>query len=132
MSHTTEPTGIVLPTESRWHEGPIRVDFGGYTHRGTTRRENQDNYLIAEMWQLSSVRQSSLDNVAMPISTLSGHLLAVADGMGAHEAGKDASRVALEGLRESMSTTGERSPTARLEEAFRHAEWRVQAIPSTG
>lgn len=132
MTYTTERLGNVLPAASRWDAGPMRVDVGGSTHRGTTRSENQDNYLIGELWQLTSVRQSSLPDVDVPTSRICGHLLAVADGMGAHEAGALASREALEGLREVISATGERSPAARLEEAVRRAEWRVNAIPSSG
>lgn len=82
-------------------ERPGRLDCAGLTDRGRVRGTNQDQFLIAELRKSMRIHQSSLEPGSP--RTLVGHspgqLLVVADGMGGHAAGEEASAVAIEGLR---------------------------------
>lgn len=76
----------------------VSVRSAGLTHCGNVRDENQDQYVIAEMSRAMMVKSSGL-------STLEGMrllgdsfatILLVADGMGGHLGGREASRSAIE------------------------------------
>lgn len=136
MSNTSEQMAVVRPGPVWDAQLPIRAEFGGCTHQGCVRSENQDNYLIAELWQHCSLRQSSLSAASgLAEASVTGHLLAVADGMGGHEDGAKASQAALEGLsleglrhQSSLPAHNEGSILGCLEELVRESEARVKAL----
>lgn len=75
----------------------IRVETFGLTDQGIVRHENQDQFLIAELAREMRLQGSSLPlppNAMLTGDTL-GHLLMVADGMGGHRAGNEASSLAI-------------------------------------
>jgi PPM family protein phosphatase len=76
----------------------IKVLSAGLTDRGIVRQENQDQFLIAEMTHGMVATAGSI-GLAEP-SRLAGngigHLFFVADGMGGHAAGKEASAMAIQ------------------------------------
>jgi protein phosphatase len=76
------------------------VDLFGLTDVGKVRRENQDHFLIASLHKHMKVRGSSLPNLDQIPLTSEGmaFLGLVADGLGGHSAGAEASRVALESV----------------------------------
>lgn len=101
----------------------VSVRSAGLTHCGKVRDENQDQYVIAEMSRAMMVKSSGL-------STLDGTrllgdsfatILLVADGMGGHLGGREASRSAIEYFLASIlnKLTWVESITAENELAFR-------------
>lgn len=79
--------------------GPERVSiaFGGATHAGNVRQNNEDQFLIARLAKSMEVCRSSLpESGARHFSEEVGYLLVVADGMGGAVAGERASAVAVE------------------------------------
>jgi len=84
------------------HEMPRdnEVDVYGITHVGKVREQNEDQFLICSLHKQMEVHQTSLPDVRQ--LSLKGERLAflalVADGLGGHAAGEEASRVALETL----------------------------------
>ena len=75
----------------------IDVDTGGITDTGLVRPENQDQFFVGELSRGIRLRAVSLG--IEPDSTLLGEpigqLLMVADGMGGHKAGHEASGLAI-------------------------------------
>lgn len=90
------------PSESEFffyeRTSPVRSSSSGATDRGRVRRGNQDQYLIAQLNKSMSVTSSSMPIAARLHGTVQGEVLLVADGMGGHAAGEQASRIAIEQL----------------------------------
>jgi protein phosphatase len=103
------------------------VNAYGLTDPGKVREANQDHFLIAALHRNLDVVQTSLDAVqCQPVGVSSqSWVLMVADGMGGHAGGEEASAMAVEhGLRYLRNTmpwfmrTGEEQPEVE-EEALR-------------
>src|SRR5947209_17501014 len=67
----------------------------GLTHRGKVREQNEDQFLIATLTKALQIEQTSLPQPPTQVSRLHGHLYIVADGMGGHAAGEEASALAI-------------------------------------
>jgi protein phosphatase len=84
-----------------------KMDAHGLTDVGLKRSSNEDQFLIADLNQAMRVHRSSLsfDNEETLFGSCQGALLLVADGMGGHENGERASRLAVESLTRSVLNT---------------------------
>ena len=83
------------------------LDFFGMTHAGLVRQGNQDHYLVSTLHKTARVRATSLPNpelFELPSQRLASFGM-VADGVGGHEGGETASRVAIEAIAEYVKET---------------------------
>src|SRR4029077_5072931 len=76
----------------------LAVQTFGLTDRGRVRRSNEDQFLIAELTKAMKVLHASLPQPKTQYSDEDGSLLLVADGMGGHQAGEQASAMAVESI----------------------------------
>lgn len=76
----------------------VEVQSAGKTDKGLVRQDNQDQFLVTELTRSMLIRSGSLE--ASPGSRLfggaMGHLFFVADGMGGHKGGNEASMLAIQ------------------------------------
>ncbi len=76
----------------------LRAWSFGMTDRGRVREKNEDHFLIAELIKTMRVQGSSLAQPKTQVGYEQGHLFLVADGMGGHQAGEQASALAMESI----------------------------------
>jgi serine/threonine protein phosphatase PrpC len=81
----------VLPMPRR----PLAVKAFGITDKGKVRANNEDQFLIAELTKAMRVWQTSLAEPKLQVGEDRAHLFIVADGMGGHRAGEQASALAV-------------------------------------
>ena len=74
---------------------PLTVTAFGITDTGRVRSSNEDQFLIAELTKTMRIRHTSLAEPKLLQGDERGHLFLVADGMGGHRAGEQASALAV-------------------------------------
>lgn len=77
---------------------PLDVTSFGLTDQGRTRSSNEDQFLIASLVKSLRIQQTSLPQPDVRRSSDRSHLFIVADGMGGHAAGEEASALAIESV----------------------------------
>jgi protein phosphatase len=75
---------------------PLSVRSFGLTDRGQVRPDNEDQFLIAVLRKSMCVGQSSMELAHTEYSDEEGRLFLVADGMGGHRGGEQASALTIE------------------------------------
>ena len=80
----------------------LAIESHGQTDTGRVRERNEDQFLIAELAKAFQVQQSSLPEPAIRLSSVRGHLFVVADGMGGHAGGEEASALAIRSVEEHV------------------------------
>ncbi len=89
------------------------IEVAGLTDVGCQRENNEDSYLY---WEPSGEQEFERK----------GRLAVIADGMGGHEGGKEASHMAVETVREIYDRSFHGDPQSALVEAFIAAHARIQ------
>lgn len=88
------------------------VEVASLTDVGCQRENNEDSYLYWEPVDDGEFK-------------LKGRLAVIADGMGGHDGGQEASRLAVETVREVYEQSFQENPQSALTEAFRAAHGRI-------
>jgi protein phosphatase len=79
-------------------DAEFRVTSHGLTDPGRVRQRNEDQFLIAALAHALQVRESSVDPPDVKYGGSQGHLFVVADGMGGHAGGQQASALAVNSI----------------------------------
>ncbi len=77
---------------------PLSIHSFGLTDAGKVRAKNEDQFLIAMLLKALQVQQTSLPQRKVQHSTDRSYLFVVADGMGGHAAGEQASALAIDSV----------------------------------
>lgn len=93
-------------------QGSGGVEVAGLTDVGCQRQNNEDRF---GYWE-PSLNGSSPGK---------GKLAIVADGMGGHEGGQDASRIAVDTIQQVFASSSDTNPQAALTEGFREAHRQI-------
>lgn len=92
-ANTSEPVAVV-PAETL--SSLIRIDISALSHTGYRRSNNEDHYLVVRLGRTLQTVSTSLPPGDLPERTEEvNHVMIVADGMGGHQAGEIASRMAI-------------------------------------
>ena len=78
----------------------LTVTSFGITDKGRVRASNEDQFLIAELTKAMRIWQTSLPEPKTRFGDERGHLFLVADGVGGHRAGDQASALAIVAIQE--------------------------------
>jgi serine/threonine protein phosphatase PrpC len=97
MSQASTITEIITPAKQSPGR-PLSVRAFGLTDPGRVRHSNEDQFLIAELTKAMKVLHASLPQPKTQYSDERGYLFIVADGMGGHQAGEQASAMAVESI----------------------------------
>ena len=84
---------------------PLAVKAFGMTDKGRKRSTNEDQFLSAELTKAMRVWQTTLPEPKAQFGDERGHLFLVADGMGGHRAGEQASALAVVAIEQFMLNT---------------------------
>jgi len=83
----------------------LAVRSFGLTDPGKIRRTNQDQFLVATLRKALEIRYTSLPSKPVQFSDDQCHLFVVADGMGGHSGGEEASALAIASIEAFMLAT---------------------------
>jgi protein phosphatase len=113
----------------------LAVRAFGLTDTGLVRPSNEDQFLIAELTKTMRIWQTSLPEPKAQRGNERGHLFLVADGMGGHRAGEQASALAVAAIEQFTLNTFKwffhsGGPEAQgiltqFQAALRHADERI-------
>ena len=133
MEQPTQPEVPVLrPTPAPLDTGRrLNLTSFGLTDVGRSRKTNEDQFVVAELTRALHLVQSSVQQPRTLLSENRAHLLMVADGMGGHRAGEQASALAVVTVEDFILNTfrwvfrlqGE--VAAEFQEALRAADARI-------
>jgi protein phosphatase len=102
MDGQTDPDRTPIVTPPRGIDRALVVRAYGLTDRGQVRERNEDQFLVAELTRAMRVLGASLAQPSTLFADERATLLVVADGMGGHKAGQEASALAVATLEDFL------------------------------
>jgi protein phosphatase len=127
-----QTTPLETPGRPADETSPPEVRAFGLTDRGQVRASNEDQFLIAALSKALQVQQTSLSESPVRFASERGYLLLIADGMGGHRGGEQASTLAvnsieqfvLDRMKSSLNGADEKAQgiLAELEAAIRQTD----------
>jgi protein phosphatase len=103
--HPSRTTDLDIPREEPAHRGAWVVQTYGQTDKGQVRSGNEDQFLIAALTKALQIQHTSLPRSRMQYSNDRGYLFVVADGMGGHQGGEQASAMAVDLIEQFVLNT---------------------------
>jgi protein phosphatase len=105
--HTDPPRDTVLEAApaAASVSGPFLVRTYGLTNPGKVRPSNEDQFLVAALTKALQVQYTSLPQSRVQYGEERGYLFVVADGMGGHQAGEQASALAVDSIERFVLNT---------------------------
>ena len=96
----SEPATLpeITPPTSPSANRTLAVRTFGLTDPGRVRPSNEDQFLVAELTKTMRVQYASLPQPKTQFADERGYLFIVADGMGGHQAGEQASALAVQSI----------------------------------
>jgi len=104
MSEPATLPHIPLPAAPSQNR-PLAVRTFGLTDPGRVRPSNEDQFLVAELAKAMRVQYASLPQPKTQYADERGYLFIVADGIGGHQAGEQASAMAVQTIEEFALNT---------------------------
>ena len=96
-------TAVLQPSEMdtpKWcdTQAPLTVHSFGLTDSGKVRENNEDQFLIAVLVKALQIERTSMPQQKVQRSSDRSYLFVVADGMGGHAGGEQASALAIDSV----------------------------------
>lgn len=124
---------VVVPSPAL-PPGRLKTEASALTHAGTVRRTNEDQFLVANLTSAMQVIRATSCEERTYFGPRPASLFAVADGMGGHAAGEEASALALASVESfvlevlgHLEPLGGCKPEEVLTAAFRRADAAIHA-----
>ena len=117
---------VATPAAAR----PFTVRSFGLTDRGRVRPSNEDHFAVVELTRGLRVHHTSVPQAKAQSSSHRGYLFVVADGMGGHQGGATASRMAVEYLRNELAEVRGNFDAALLAQVHGHLHGSVRSLAS--
>jgi len=85
----------------------VELDVAALSHPGKVRKNNEDQFLVAVLLKALQIEQTSLPQRRVQHSTDRSYLFVVADGIGGHAGGEEASALAIDTADAHAGSEGE-------------------------
>jgi PPM family protein phosphatase len=105
QKNAAETAVLERPEQTRTPKPSLTVRAHGLTDRGRVRPSNEDQFLVATLAKALQVLHASMAKSRVEYGAERGYLFVVADGMGGHQAGEQASALAVDLIEQFVLNT---------------------------
>src|ERR1700730_17251302 len=105
QADASRSTQLDLAAPGQGQAGQWTIETYGMTDRGRVRPRNEDQFLTAILSKALQIQQTSIPQSRMQYSEERGYLFVVADGVGGHQGGEQASALAVDSIERFVLNT---------------------------